>query len=333
MFKVSQSKISTWRRCRYKYHLKYVENIRRRLKKRPMAIGSIIHDCLEEYLKTGSYAKSLKEHKKKMGDFFKEELAEEGLEDAIPISKQILEGYIDHWKKDGVKYLGVEVEVEVPLADGILLVGKLDAVVEKNGVFVFERKTCKKIPDESIRMSDLQSVIYGWALPRAINPKTGTKWPEPRGIIWDYVRNKTPTEPEVLKNGELTKRANLDSTVAVYVAAIEREGLDIDDYRPQIEALSGSERNFYRRITLPFSRQMREQVIGEFTQTAIMVSKLHGIVNDRNLTRDCTWCEFHTLCQARLRGLDTDFLMKREYEVRDEDEDSEEEVRVDSDAD
>lgn len=339
MFKVSHSKVKSWRRCHYQYHLKYVEKLRRRVKSRSLTLGSLVHDALEAKLTGGNAKKIFDDAEKQLSKVFIEELVELDLQDAVPTARKIVDGYAKYWKGDGLKYRAAEHEFEVEIDDGILLVGFVDAIVEDGtldrdgGIWILERKTCKKIPDDRTRETDIQSVIYWWAVPRARDPKTGKRWTIPRGIIWDYVRNKLPTEPEVLKRGGLSQR-NMDTTPEVYLAAIKKHRLNADDYREMLASLEGKEDNFYRRIRLPFSQPLRDQVVHDFRQTAIQMRTLHGIAMDRNMTRDCSFCEFYDLCQARLRGLDDSYLLKKNYEVKkDEDHQESQEARRDSEVD
>ena len=50
---------------------------------------------------------------------------------------------------------------------------------------------------------------------------------------------------------------------------------------------------------------------------------------DRNLTRDCSWCEYYPLCQAELRGLDSDFMRKVDYKKKEKGEQENEESQDD----
>lgn len=337
-FKVSHSKVRTWRRCRYLYHLKYVERLRRKTKGRPLMFGSFVHDALEEYHLTGSFKKTLKKYKDELSKVFEEERIELGIENLVEEGTAITKGYIKNYEDDDLVYKAVELEIEVPLVIGpngevlILFVGKVDGLVSEgnsDGIWVFERKSAKRIPDEGVRLSDIQTVLYWWALPHA-KMKQGRKLvpiPVPRGVIWDYVRSKAPSIPKPLKSGELSK-AKIDTTREVYLQAILDNDLDPDDYEDMLASLVGKEEDFFRRIKLPFSKTMADQVLDDFRSTAIEMSLLHGISKDRNLTKDCSWCEFNTLCQASLRGLDTDIMLKKDYEVRPRDEEEiQEEVR------
>ena len=46
-FKVSQSKVKTYRRCHRAYHNKYVLNLKRKRVKRPLMFGRMVHEMLD----------------------------------------------------------------------------------------------------------------------------------------------------------------------------------------------------------------------------------------------------------------------------------------------
>lgn len=341
MFKVSHSKVKTWRRCRYLYDLKYVRKLRRKYKSRPQVVGSIVHEAIEAHYKGKSVEDILKGYEKAIGKMFQEEIIEFGLENAVEDSRQIVKGYFEYWKNDGVTYLAVELEFDEKVAleiyPGIVFIGKVDAIVQLkdskvDDIWIFERKTCKRIPDERTRATDVQTVLY-FVFLTMMRRKQGRRilpenWPTPRGVIWDYVRSKAPSIPHQNKpkKGEEVgpmSRAACDTTWTVYEQALLEAGLDPDDYQDVKEALAGAEDSFFRRIRLPFSKSLSEQVYRDFIDTVIEMRSLHGIVKDRNLTYDCSRCEFYNLCQAELHGLDTDILLKKDYEVKDESDEKE----------
>jgi hypothetical protein len=332
MFKVSHSKVKTWRRCHYLYDLKYVRKLRRKYKGRPQTVGSIVHESLEA-LYTGNDVEAVfVGYEEQIGKMFVEERIEFGLDGAVAECREIYAGYVRYWKKDGLKYIAVELEfnenTRLEIAPGIIYIGKIDAVVSlpearsDNDVWIFERKTCKRIPDERKRATDVQTVLY-WAFLPMIRRKLGRrflkeKWPTPKGVIWDYVRSKAPSVPHLnqpnKKTGvaEMSKR-DCDTTWERYEQALLENGLD----------------SFFRRIRLPFSAKLRDQVVKEFIETAQEMSIKHGKMKDRNLTFDCARCEFYNLCQAELHGLDIDLMLKKDYEVRTDEKLDQQETVID----
>lgn len=327
-FKVSHSKVKTWRRCRYLYHMKYVKKLRRKVKGRPLQFGSFVHEAIEEYQKSGNFKKTIKKFNLEIEKVFDEERAALGLDRLVEDATAVTHGYLETWADDGLTYKVVEAEVEIPLVDGIVFVGKVDAIVEDSEgyIWIFERKTCKTIPEEDIRLTDIQTVMYWWAVPN-MTLKVGKRiyrFKDIRGIIWDYVRSKAPSIPEPLKKGGFS-RANIDTTWGVYKQALLDNGLDPDDYEDMRQKLAGKEESFFRRIKLPYSKSMQDQVVRDFKETAMEMRILHGIAMDRNLDFTCSFCDFKNPCVAELRGSDIDLMLKKDYEVRKNENEIEEE--------
>jgi hypothetical protein len=109
-------------------------------------------------------------------------------------------------------------------------------------------------------------------------------------------------------------RANIDTDVATYLKEINRLKLDPKPYRQHLVDIGKRERGrFYQRIKLPSpSKAMTTIIVDDFIETSVQMHKVKKF--PRNLTRDCSWCEFQRFCTAEVRGLDSDFIMKSEYE-------------------
>jgi len=258
-----------------------------------------------------------------MGKLFREEKEEYG--DLLGECNRIIEHYKVRYKDDGLTYLPGknkehhEIEVETRLVvsgNKIRFTGHLDKLAkDKEGrVFVMDHKSHKKIPDEAARYNDLQLVTYLWLLPESGYPKAD-------GVLWDYLRTKPPTVPEVLKNGSLTKRANLDTDYDTYLKAITDNKLDPADYKEILDLLkSQGVDNYFLRVKLPSpTKEMIRNVIEDFKSTIdemIYATKKNRFV--RNMTRECSWCSMYNLCQAELRGLDSSFIRKADYKERED---------------
>lgn len=331
---VSHSKIKVWRKCRRLYHYKYVERLQRKTKGRPLMFGSMIHDALELKLAGKSPAPVYREADKELKKMFREERIALGVDGIVGEAEQVVNFYCDYYKNDGLKYLGVEFEFAVEVIPGVILEGFIDAIVqdERGDVWILERKTCKNIPEEKTRQSDVQTVVYRYVIPH-LKIRQGRKLvpiPEVRGIIWDYVRSKVPTKPEVLKNGSISKNRNIDTIPAVYLAAVKEAGLDPKDYKEFLDNLKGAEVNFLRRIKLPFSKTLVNEVMEDFKESTTELASLHGKTRARNLGRDCSWCEFYNLCQTDLRGGDREGLLKHDYEVKKDNEKKNRKLRAEA---
>ena len=204
----------------------------------------------------------------------------------------------------------IEPELTVPLIEGVEFTGKIDGIVKdaKGRHWILEHKTFAKETSEAQRMSDIQVSLYSWLMTEA-----GMK--KPAGVIWDYLRKKIPATPGLLKKGGLSKAQGVDTTHEKYLQAIHDNDLDPADYEDVLEKLKLQKDKFLYRVVLPFSDQVTDIIVTDLKSSATEIKHLGHILQDRNLTRDCSWCDYFSLCQGELRGHDTDFIKKREYIV------------------
>jgi len=190
---------------------------------------------------------------------------------------------------------------DIPVTD--ITVDSEDHLFSVEGILT--HNTHKVIPDENNRFSDLQTVLYWWALRE--------QGEETDGVLWDYIRTKPPAVVEVLKKGGLTRRVNLDSDYTTYMKAIIDNELDPADYQEELNRVKGN--IFFKRVYLPRpAEELIQGVVGEFFTTAQEIENSTSKV--RNMTRDCSSCSYFQLCQAELRGLDGSFIKKQMFTVR-----------------
>ena len=317
MPEVSWSKIKLWRRCPKAYDYKHNQRLVRRKKAAPLLRGEIVGAMLDARAVKKDPWEVLATYAEKYKALFREEREMYG--DLIEDLTRIMQGYFDTYEDDDLEYEGVEEFVATDLTGDIRFVGYIDKIaIDKKTKrrWILDHKSHKNIPGDEQRASDLQLVFYIWAWNR---------WNKSRpvdGILWDYIRTKPPAIPEVLKNGTLSKRENIDTTYAIYRDEVLKQGLKLADYKDILESLKkrGSEK-FYKRVKLPSPPQsMVESVVEDARQTAVMIARLSKSFTPRNLTRDCSFCEYYQLCQAELRGLDAAFIKKAEFETKEPNE-------------
>ena len=312
---VSHSKIQTARRCMRKYNFKYIESIQPKKKAAPLFRGTILHEMVEArarnkdpYVISRKYAREhralFREEREMYGETFMEDI------------ERIFAGYARAWGDEKLKYEYIEAEVNgvLPGTD-VTMVGYIDKIVrdKNNRRWLMDHKSCKNIPEEAQRFSDLQLVQY-YYLWNKQNPKELID-----GIIWDYLRTKPPTVPETLKNGELTKRANIDTDFYTYSNELRRSNLDPRPYEDILFNLKkrGS-MDFFQRISLPAPpKEMVKSVVQDAADTAEFIVAFGKTVKTRNMTKNCSFdCDYYRLCHAEVRGLDADFVRKADFEER-----------------
>lgn len=305
ILKISNSKVNTWRKCHRAFYYKYVMKLRPKKKGIALRRGSIIHECIEAYDSGKSWRKPFRAFSKQ---FYKETLQEEIVENGdIPrMVEELMENYQALYENDGLTYLGNEVHFELPLMPGVVIEGYLDALVEdeKGSVWPKETKTYKKNPDYDFLMLNTQSALYTWAV-----QELGY---QPKGTLWDIIRAKEPSRPRFLKNGGLSKKT-IDSTPYTIEKAIREAGLDPQSYQDLLRKVSFE--NYFRRYPVRVNPTVVKGIMDDFKSTAKEILKSGQKLKDRNLGKGCAWCDYKSICQSDLMGLDTDFIIRKQYEV------------------
>jgi hypothetical protein len=304
----SQSKIKTWRRCHKAYDYRYGQGLVRRTAPVALLRGTTLHAMLEANIKGEDWTIPLGVYAEQYGKLWAEEAEQYPHPDEL---KGIYERYQRHWANDGLTYDGrAEVELIVEHR-GIIFKGIIDAFPKdkQDRIWLSDHKTHKILPDEHTRFSDIQTVLYYWM---AKQEKLQVD-----GILWDYLRTKPPAIPEVLKSGGLSKRSNIDTDRATYEAEIKKHRLNPADYQ---DILAKVDRNvFFQRIYLPNpAADLIHNVVTEAFDTAIEIE--NSTSTCRNMTRDCKSCTFYPICSAEVRGIDSSFIRKQLFTLREEKE-------------
>lgn len=323
---VNQSRIKSYRRCPKQFEYKYIEGIQPKRPAPPLLRGHIIHEMLDARVQRFFKAPQavpmrtpkmiLEEYAKKYKTLFIEEQERYG-ETFIDDIRRIFEGYVRTYEDEKLTYLGSEEFVGTDIAADLRFVGTIDRrVADPSGRhWLMESKSHKSIPGEENRFSDLQTVFYIWAWNRE-NPTRPLS-----GVIWDYLRTKPPRIPEVLKStGQLSQAQNIDTDYFTYVSEVRRLQLNPSIYTDFLNSLKQrSKDRFYLRVKLPApSNTMVETVVADMRATAVTLNTLK--VFPRNMTKDCSFCEYYRLCHAEVRGLDSAFVRKADYEEREADD-------------
>lgn len=327
---VHQSGLKTFRRCHRCWYYKYIEELEKVKKGSALLRGTCCHAMIEAKANGLDpwipYEEFIAKNK---NIFIEEEEIYGNIEDMIC---NIMEGYFRHYKEDNLKPIKIkgkfaEHKFSIDLNDDVTLEGVIDMVAEdeQGRIWLVDHKTHKNIPSGDIAYSNMQSALYAFAM------RECEEFPNPDGVCWNYIRWKDQTKPELLKNGTMSKK-KIDTTWRVYERALKENGLDPQDYLDVKEVLENKENEFYVRQYLPLNDTIIKNVHQDAVTTANQIIEYKDKPKeefDRNLTRDCSWCEFYPLCQAELRGLDSDFMRKVEYRKKQKGEQENEESQDD----
>jgi RecB family exonuclease len=149
--RLTNSEMSDWRRCRRKWYFRSYRRLRARDEKPTgaLSLGNLVHDALSVVYAVGEKGDplarldELTEAKVLEHPFHEDDIRKEG-----ELAKIMVEGYVQWLEETGadqnVRVLAPESMVEVELAQGVRLLSKLDARVERHtdpGRMALEFKT------------------------------------------------------------------------------------------------------------------------------------------------------------------------------------------------
>ena len=314
VYETSQSRINAWRRCKAQYNYRYIRKLEKRKRPRHFLRGGVIHEMIEFQSNRLDPWEPFRVMKKQYAKLFREEQEEYG--DLPEEIRLMMEGYFEYYKKDPLRALklkstGVRAEhfLSFMISDDILINYVVDKVAKTKDKlrWLVDTKTHKSIPVGETPYVDLQTMIYTKGL-ETIGEKVD-------GVMWDYIRAKSPVVPGLLADGDaLSQRKNMDTMWPVYRKEILHHGFKLSDYKGMKEALSSKEEKFYVRLPVKINETLRENLINEAVVTAREMRDSEGApLLPRTIGRHCEWCEFNGLCRAELTGLDADWIRKKEY--------------------
>lgn len=310
---LSYSQIASYRRCPQAYKYSYLDNLAPKLTGTPLVLGTILHKYLEEFYTHMVELGGARSHGAAVGairaeyereiralattavGLGQEDVGEEFigmLERAVLIADRY---YEIHGNRDAQVYevLQCEYEFNYPLRAGELeMHGVIDLITRDatGSIALWEHKTSKSPPPPRARLRDLQTLIYAAVAEEVFGYDIDR-------IVWNNVRTKVPTEPKILKSGDLSRDKRIDTTWHVYQRAIESAGMDIADYMDMREILENKERtDFFPRHELP--RVADEAILlKDVVATATAIQRMRTRFAEhnnaravRNLDRACDWC-------------------------------------------
>ena len=314
-FRVSQSKVKTWRRCRQAYHYKYIEKLRIKRKARALTFGTLVHKMIERHAEGDDPFEVLTEMDPKDLKLFAAEKAEYG--EIIDDTRRIMTEYFEYWDEqpdpmiyERIKGRSAEHNFEIEIIPDVVWNGKIDARAKYKGLrLLVEHKSFKRRPGDDDRWRNLQSSTYFRAMDML-------GWKPVDGVCWDYIWSKPPLLPGLLKDGTMSRKS-IDTLPTAVADAVRMHGLKTSDYKSFIDAVEKNRNKWFLRVHTRVDAQARDYIFGQFVETIKEMVEGHGKKREMNIERHCSWCEFEPLCRALMQGLDYDFIKERQYEKSD----------------
>jgi RecB family exonuclease len=161
---VSFTQFSIWSECPYRWYLTYVKNIKSKKQSIHTLFGTVVHEVLQNYLKT-MYASTIDKAgemdlPKMLLEGMKSKFAEytqdgyemdmtkdqmvEFFEDGVEILDWFTRYRHDYFSKRGYELVGVEVQLDYPISNGIKFKAYLDIIIRDtvlNKYKIFDIKT------------------------------------------------------------------------------------------------------------------------------------------------------------------------------------------------
>lgn len=192
---VSNSEVETYRQCRLKHQLSYMERWRSDEEVEALARGTLFHSVMEAHYKLLKQARDegFTVEAEDLALVVMPHLYEEGTgaqTERQELVEWIYRGYVDCYDLDrDWEVVGVEVPLDEPLLrengqdSGLRLAGTADLLVKDRsaggGLWIVDHKTCKDLPKKDFDLED-QTAIYAWLLKQ--------KGFDIRGAIYNHCR-------------------------------------------------------------------------------------------------------------------------------------------------
>lgn len=298
----------------------------------PFFIGTGVHHAIEHLISDGvapteSIAKHLKEVLKdrKAGPMWRDEVPE--IRKDVLLMRALVDQY-QAWTRDNkgpfsdsnLDYIAHEVRFDegpdadwpavllavdgVPLEPHVWLAGRFDGLARlrsDGSIWLVEHKTCRSIQERAkLLPHDEQATAYAYA--------AATLFEEPvAGIIYTLLRKKAATIPREVRGGTLSQDKRIDTSVAIYRAAIRRQHPLWSE--KQIQATYGDilryiddfAEPFVSRVAIKRSKAQIDHYIRELHATALEMYE-DATIPYANRTWTCPRCLFRAPCLARDAG-------------------------------
>ena len=318
---LTNSMLTSARRCWKQTEYKYVHRLKPKRLGGPLKRGKWVHSLLEEDAKGGDWKALHKKLSAKFEGMFDEEKVFYG---DMPVEiDRIMRSYFWHYKRDTWEYVEVELELTARLPNGTLLRIKFDGLIRDQWgkLWLVDHKTHKTLPNLAYRTLDTQSPIYVW-----VARQNGY---EVEGFIWNYLRWKAPSVPNLLKDGTRLSKSACDTDYPTLKKAIKDYGLDPADYQDWLDRLKAQRYEFGGMQTSGFFRrdifERDPDVIDRMLLSAMRTAdSMNGYdftepdAVERTVGRHCQYmCSYTDLCTAELMGHNTKPLLKQNYKVGD----------------
>lgn len=240
---------------------------------------------------------------------------DEYLEEYIQLGREMIVNYLP-FSRQNDRFTVIMPEVELRHDFGkFLFVGTADGIVrdEGGGLWLLEHKTAAQFPNTTALSFSLQAGMYCWV---AQKMKSISVLGNVKGVIFNILRKAVPTLPKMLKSGNgLERRKDQGCTPDQYMQAVQLAGLDTRDYADFASTLDPFKFVHREYISLPTASL--KTAVAEFKTVASEMLKPKPNIYRCDPLRQCSWCQYRSLCAQKLFGRDWEEIAAYEF-VREE---------------
>lgn len=335
------SDVRSFKQCRRKWDWSSPlrQNLEHIVTYAPFFTGKAIHYAMQQYYENGEemcsaaerYIKEEIERMQQVGALW--DVEKERIEDQTALVYGMLAHYQSWartekgvWSDQNLNFIALETEFDVPLHNPrgrasarVHLEGRFDGVVQRkdDGTFwIFETKTTRSIKElQDSLYNDEQAGAYMIAASRIIGERIS-------GVLYNILRKKVPTMPQVLQNGTLSRRADADTTAEAFVEAAFRQHPEdsheqiIEYYKDYIDMLLAKGNTFFERTPVYRTPAEMVQLEKQLWIVALEMVRPTTPIYPAPSWLNCRFCSFRGPCLAMNAGADFGYILNEEYRVR-----------------
>jgi hypothetical protein len=230
------------------------------------------------------------------------------------------------WQDANLEFLALETEFSVPIrtpsgrvSPKVFLAGRMDGIVrlkDDGSVWLWETKTARSIKELSRSLAnDPQAGAYIIAAQELFDV-------QPQGVLYNILRKKEPTAPEVLQTGLLTRRKNIDTTAPAYLAAVRKQHPDwtqetiVETYGEVLQSLLDEGNQFFARLPVRRSAAELESLRHDLWTVSLEMTHSWTPLYPNESWLNCNFCHFRAPCLTMNADGDYEFLLQNEFRTR-----------------
>lgn len=312
---ISYSRFSTYLRCPYLHYLRYVERLSGIAPARPLHFGTDFHKLLEVRKNKAEVKKEwhrMKDEFYAMPSSWQEELGENYPEDL----KVIFSDYMDRWRGTPLPtYTEKPFELTIGQESGedIVFVGIVDELYQyEDQIDIGDHKTFSSPPNMNTLVMNAQKCLYSKA--------AEIIWGKlPKKFRWDFIKSTPAKYPIWLeKSHRFSQAKSRDITPRSWRRACKEHGITDKEILKQGDQYKDNVNNYFFRVDQDIYPEMVEDTFNGFLFTCRNIVNQGRENKTKNLTRDCSWCEYRDICLAEMSGGDREFVINERFERREE---------------